>query len=134
MTQSLVVAVLLLLIGFFVLQRRQPIHVKQPKVTIIPAPEPPEEPIDAETYELVEAGIPHELIHQYVAAKERSWWDRSKYDLATGATLSALGWASWRWLEPWLDQAEKRHYRKLHQMRAEQELLQWKLPRQRECR
>jgi hypothetical protein len=128
-------AVLSLVIGFVMWQRRRRAPVKQPEITINPgpAPEPPVEPMDSETYELVEAGIPHELINQYVAAKKRGWWDRSKYDLATGATLGALGWASWRWLEPWLDQAEKRHYRKLHQMRAEQELLQWKLPRQRKC-
>jgi hypothetical protein len=131
MTRTIVaLAVLSLVIGFVMWQRRRRAPVKQPEVTIITAPEPVVEPMDMETYELVEAGIPEELIRsfidQHAAAKERGWWDRSKYDLATAATLGALGWAGWRWL----DEAEKRHgssefertLAKMHQMRKEQEM------------
>ncbi len=125
MTRTIVaLAVLSLVIGFVMWQRRRRAPVKQPEVTIVPAPEPPVEPMDAETYELVEAGIPEELIRSFIdqhAAKERDWWDKSKYNMATAATLGALGWAGWRWL----DEAEKRHssekLRTMHRIRQEEE-------------
>ena len=83
MTRTIVaLAVLSLVIGFVMWQRRRRAPVKQPEVTIITAPEPVVEPMDAETYELVDAGIPEELIDQHVAAKEASWWERNKYKAA----------------------------------------------------
>ncbi len=83
-------AVLSLVIGFVMWQRRRRAPVKQPEVTIVPAPEPPVEPMDAETYELVDAGIPEELIDQHVAAKEASWWERNKYK-AAGIGVGVVG-------------------------------------------
>jgi hypothetical protein len=84
MTRGTIVAlaVLSLVIGFVMWQRRRLAPVKQPEVAIIPAPEPLVEPMDTETYELVEAGIPEEVIDQHVAAKEASWWERNKYKAA----------------------------------------------------
>ena len=91
MTRTIVaLAVLSLVIGFVMWQHRRRAPVKQPEVTIIPAPEPPVEPMDAETYELVDAGIPEELIDQHVAAKEASWWERNKYK-AAGIGVGVVG-------------------------------------------
>ena len=108
MARTLVaMAVLLLVIGFVMWQRRRPLRV--PKVTILSPPEPPEEPIDTETYELVDAGIPEELINQYVAAKEGSWWDRSIYK-AAGAVFVGAGAAAYL---HWRNEAEKQRLREM---------------------
>ena len=86
-------AVLSLVIGFVMWQRKRPRCVSQPEVTILPAPEPLVEPMDAETYELVEAGIPEELIDEYVAANEAGWWDRNKYNVASAGVVTGLALA-----------------------------------------
>jgi len=110
MTRTIVaLAVLSLVIGFVMWQRRRRVPVKQPDITIIPAPEPPVEPIDAETYELVDAGIPEELIDQYVAAKERSWWDRNKY----GVGLLGVGAGGLAYLYR-QNETRKRHLREMY--------------------
>ncbi len=109
MTRTIVaLAVLSLVIGFVMWQHRRRAPVKQPEVTIIPAPEPPVEPMDAETYELVEAGIPEEIIDQYAAAKERSWWDRGKYGVV--ALVGASGLAYWHRQ----NETQKRHLREMY--------------------
>ena len=102
-------AVLSLVIGFVMWQRRRRAPVKQPEVTIIPAPEPLVEPMDAETYELVDAGIPGEMIDQYVAAKERSWWDRNKYGVGL-LGVGASGLAYWHRQ----NETQKRHLREMY--------------------
>ena len=109
MTRTIVaLAVLSLVIGFVMWQRRRRAPVKQPEVTIIPAPEPPVEPMDAETYELVDAGIPEELIDQYVASKERGLWDRGKYGVV--ALVGASGLAYWHRQ----NETQKRHLREAY--------------------
>ena len=104
MARTLVaMAVLLLVIGFVMRQRRRPLRV--PKVTVLPAPEPK----DAEIDELADAGIPEELIDQYVAAKEGSWWDRSIYK-AAGAVFVGAGAAAYL---HWRNEAEKQRLREM---------------------
>jgi hypothetical protein len=109
MTRTIVaLAVLSLVIGFVMWQRRRRAPVKQPEVTIVPAPEPVVEPMDSETYELVDAGIPEELIDQYVASKERGLWDRGKYGVV--ALVGASGLAYWHRQ----NETQKRHLREAY--------------------
>ena len=109
MARTLVaLAVLLLVIGFVMWQRRRPMRV--PKATVLPEPEPPEEPKDTEIDELVDAGIPEELIDQYVAANEGSWWDRNKYK-AAGTVFVGAGGAAYL---HWRNETENRRLREMY--------------------
>jgi hypothetical protein len=121
MARTLVaLAVLLLVIGLVMWQRRRPPCV--PKVAILPAPEPPKELRDTEIDELVDAGIPEEFIDQYVAAKERSWWDRNKYKAAGTALVGGgLTYMHWRNETEKLNRKVKSDLEKRERIRQQQQ-------------
>ena len=119
MNGHMVAFVVVLLLVVWAMRRKRRV-APEPEVVYVP-PTPPVSALDTETYELVEAGIPEELIDQYVAAKERSWWDRNKYK-AAGTVFVGAGGAAYL---HWRNETEKRRLRKMYGAlrRNEQETL-----------